>query len=119
LRRREVNIGVAPELIAEELRASLGTVLWRWRHTDDWTARQLGMAVHAETVRIHPFTDGNGRATRLLGDIAFAAAQDRGQPVELFDWRVPKRDYIDALVRYDRSRDPAELAALIPTRPIE
>ncbi|WP_251981929.1 Fic family protein [Mycobacterium tuberculosis] len=38
-------------------------------HTDDWTGRQLGIVVHADLVRIHPFTDGNGRTTRLLADL--------------------------------------------------
>ena len=59
-RRTEVNIGVAPERIAVELRNALDNIAFRWEHTDDWTARELGIAVHAETVRIHPFTDGNG-----------------------------------------------------------
>ena len=57
-RRRELNIGVAPKQIAVELRGSLDTIRHRWRHTDDWTPRELGVAVHAETVRIHPFVDG-------------------------------------------------------------
>lgn len=59
-RQLEGNIGVAPEQIAVELRNSLGTITWRWAHTNDWTARQLGIVVHAETVRIHPFVDGSG-----------------------------------------------------------
>lgn len=63
-RQLEGNIGVAPEQIAVELRNSLGTIAWRWEHTSDWTARQLGIVVHAETVRIHPFLDGNGRTTK-------------------------------------------------------
>src|SRR5262249_32841742 len=74
-RRRELNIGVGPEQIAVELRGSLGNVIYRWRHTNDWTARELGVVAHAETVRIHPFTDGNGRTTRLLADLVFIAAQ--------------------------------------------
>ncbi|MGK2882612.1 MAG: Fic family protein [Mycobacterium sp.] len=49
--------------------------MYRWEHTDDWTPRQLGLVVHAETVRIHPFTDGNGRTTRILTDVVFAAVQ--------------------------------------------
>ena len=63
-RTLELNIGIAPEQIAAELRASVETLHYRWEHTSDWTGRQLGIAAHAETVRIHPFTDGNGRATR-------------------------------------------------------
>lgn len=75
-RKAEVNIGVAPERIAVELRGTLGTIAFRWEHTDDWTARQLGITVHAETVRIHPFADGDGCTTTLFADLVFAAAQD-------------------------------------------
>ncbi|MEV0105224.1 Fic family protein [Nocardia sp. NPDC050799] len=79
-RRRELNIDVAPEQIAVELRMSLETIHYRWNCTDDWSPRRLGIAVHAETVRIHPFTDGNGRTTRLLADLVYAAAQDVESP---------------------------------------
>ena len=53
-RRHELNIGVAPEQVAVELRNSLDTIRYRWEHTTDWTARELGIAVHAEAVRVHP-----------------------------------------------------------------
>lgn len=116
-RRTEVNIGVAPEQIAVELRNTLGTIAYRWEHTDDWTARQLGMTVHAETVRIHPFTDGNGRTTRLLADLVFATAQD---PTEWqYDWNVAKPRYIELLRAFDSHRNAAELAAFIGVQPIE
>lgn len=42
-RDREVNIGVAPEQIAVELRNSLDNIRYRWEHTDDWTPRELGV----------------------------------------------------------------------------
>lgn len=89
-RRREVNIGVAPTQIAVELRGSLETLHYRWQHAHDGTARELGIAAHAEGVRIHPFTDGNGRATRLHADLVFLAAQDGG-PGEIYDWQFDKR----------------------------
>ncbi|MFF5083844.1 Fic family protein [Actinoplanes sp. NPDC000266] len=38
------------------------------------TPRELGIAAHAEIVRIRPFADGNGRSTRLLADLVFIAA---------------------------------------------
>ncbi|WP_234835100.1 Fic family protein [Mycolicibacterium stellerae] len=82
-RQLEGNIGVAPEQIAVELHNSLRTIALRWEHTSDWTARQLGIVVHAETVRIHPFVDGNGRTTRLLADIVSAAAQERRAAIRL------------------------------------
>ncbi len=65
---RERNIGVSPALIAVELRSSLDNIMYRWDHTNDWDARGPGLVAHAETVRIHPFVDGNGRSTRLLAD---------------------------------------------------
>lgn len=82
-------------------------------HTDDWTGRQLGIVVHADLVRIHPFTDGNGRTTRLLADLVYATVQN---PTELqYDWELDK-----LLLRgYDRDRDIAALAAFIGVRPIE
>lgn len=88
LQRLEFNIGVTPEQIAMELRNTLDTIAYRWENTDDWTARQLGIVVHAETVRLHPFADGNGRATRYLADPVFAAVQD---PTTLrYDWGLDK-----------------------------
>lgn len=116
-RRVELNIGVAPERIAVELRESLGTIAYRWEHTDDWAAHQLGVAVHAETVRIHPFVDGNGRTTRFLADLVFAAAQD---PAELeYDWDLDKPAYIGLLRAYDGHRDVSELARFVGSVPIE
>lgn len=114
-RRRELNIGVPPEQIAIELRNSLETICYRWEHTDDWTAHQLGIAVHAEIVRIHPFTDGNGRTTRLLADLVFVAAQDTDE-LEVYDWSVDKRGYIDLLRRYDQHRNPTDLGAFVVSR---
>ncbi|TFH68219.1 Fic family protein [Cellulomonas sp. HD19AZ1] len=118
LRQRELNIGVAPERIAMELRGSLDGLLYRWQHTSDWTAHQMGIAVHAETVRIHPFADGNGRSTRLLADLTLLAAQGIDEPPATYDWEVDKRQYVEALRRYDQHRDPTELATAVAHRPI-
>ncbi len=116
-RVRELNIGVEPWQIATELRSSLDTILYRWQNTDDWSPRQLGIVVHAETVRIHPFTDGNGRTTRLLADLVFVAAQD-GENLNQYDWFLDKPRYIALLREYDAHRDPTELASFIATTPI-
>lgn len=116
-RQRELNIGISPELIAVELRESLETIRYRWQHTSDWTARELGVVAHAECVRIHPFADGNGRATRLLADLVFIAAQDAESPLR-YSWHLDKRQYIALLRQYDRHRDPRPLAAYIEVRPL-
>jgi len=116
-RRTEVNIGVAPERIAVELRNALDAIAYRWDHTDDWTPRQLGIVAHAETVRIHPFADGNGRTTRFLADLVFAAVQD---PTEVqYDWDLDTTRYIELLRAYDQNRDVADLAAFVGVDRIE
>jgi Fic family protein len=68
-------------------------------------------------VRIHPFTDGNGRTTRLLADLVFITAQD---PAEFqYNWDVDKRRYIELLRDFDQNRDVTDLAAFIGIEPIE
>lgn len=118
LRKSELNIGVAPEQVAIELRTSMDTIRYRWEHTSDWTARELGIVAHAEAVRIHPFVDGNGRSTRLLADLVFVAAQG-GEAIQQYDWEIDKTRYISLLRKYDASRDIRELAAFIPIRRLE
>jgi fido (protein-threonine AMPylation protein) len=115
-RQLELNIGVAPDQIAIELRATIDNIRYRWENTTDWTSRQLGIVVHAEAVRIHPFADGNGRTTRLLGDLVFIAAQEPAQ--FQYDWDVDRTRYIDLLRRFDQNRDVTDLAAFIAIEPI-
>jgi len=71
------------------------------------------VAVHAEAGRIHSFVDGNGRSTRLLADLVLLAARGDDDLPAVFDWAVDKVAYIQALRRYDQTRDPTELAALV------
>lgn len=98
LRQPEVNIGVAPEQIAVELRSTLDNIRYRWEHTDDFISCSLGV-VRAETVRVHPFTDGNGRTTRLLADLVYIAAQE---PVGFqYYWDIDKTRYIELLREFD------------------
>jgi fido (protein-threonine AMPylation protein) len=104
-RRRELNIGGAPEQIAVALHSALGNLTYRWHHDQGVTPRLLGMAAHADTVRIHPFTDGNGRTTRLLADLVFVAAQE-GESLEVYDWDLDKPTYIQLLRAYDGHRPP-------------
>lgn len=117
-RWRITNIGVDPAYIQTELRQSLDTILYRWTHTNDWTAAQLGIAVHAEVARIHPFPDGNGRSTRVLADIVFGATQN-GRFVERYDWNVNRARYIELLIEYDRHRNASDLAEFITVEQYE
>nr|WP_272898154.1 Fic family protein [Agromyces seonyuensis] len=90
-RVRMLSIGVNPAQVKVDLRATLDNLAYRWTNTDDWDARQFGIAVHAELVRIHPFVDGNGRTTRLIGDLAYLAAQgaDEFIPITLIEQSAP------------------------------
>lgn len=116
-RQHEVNIGVAPERIAVELRNAFDNIRYRWDRTGDWTPRELGIVAHAETVRIHPFVDGNGRTTRLLADLVYITAQPS---VEFqYDWEVDKKRYIELLRGFDAHRDVHELAAFVGVQSIE
>ena len=73
--------------------------------------------VHAETVRVHLFADGNGRTTRFLADLVFAAVQD---PTEVqYEWDLDKTRYIELLRAYNRNRDVANLAAFVGVHRIE
>lgn len=116
-RLREMNIGVPPAEIPTAVRTSLDDIRYRWEQTQDWDPQQLGIAVHAELVRVHPFTDGNGRSSRLTADLVFASTQVEGIPHQ-YDWNLDKRQYIELLRRYDRHRDPTELASFITTQPM-
>jgi Fic family protein len=78
----------------------------------------LGIAVHAHLVRIHPFTDGNGRTSRLLGDLVFLATQ--GEVLSAYDWYrdgFDKKHYVRLLQAFDKHQDPHDLAQYIGVRP--
>lgn len=126
-RHRETNIGVAPDQIAVALRSEVDNQRWRWEHTTDLTPRVLGVTFHAVVVHIHPFIDGNGRSSRLMADLAFAAAhttqsartvgEDGGELLE-YDWDIDRRDYLRVLGHFDLTRDAQPLVALVGVRPV-
>lgn len=113
-RHTYLNIGVDPHEIQTAVTVAMDNLLYQWRETTLLDAHQLGIATHAELVRIHPFVDGNGRATRLMADLVFAATQDQSEARE-FDWNVDKQQYIGLLKLYDANRDPSPLAQFIGT----
>ncbi|MCG7235036.1 Fic family protein [Corynebacterium sp. ACRQP] len=114
LRRTGLNIGVDPHLISTELHTAFGNLGYQASERL-LTARQLGVAAHAELVRIHPFSDGNGRVTRLMADLVFAAAQ-RLPHAQEYDWDLDKSEYIRLLRAYDLNRDPVPLSEFISVR---
>jgi fido (protein-threonine AMPylation protein) len=117
-RRHEVNIGVQPHLLANEVVNSLTWLTYRWQETQDWDAKQFALATHAELLRVHPFHDGNGRTFRLLADLVFTLTQDSPNE-EALDWNVDRQRYIALLKEFDQNRDPTKLAEFVTTEPWE
>lgn len=68
LRVRETNIGVMPYEIAVKLREFLGDVDY-WLAHETYAPDELAARFHHGLVLIHPFTNGNGRHTRLAADL--------------------------------------------------
>lgn len=67
-RRRETNIGVAPQLVPSRSMQALDDAKYRYTEKvfepDDLAAR-----IHCRLVSVHPFVNGNGRCTRLMADL--------------------------------------------------
>ncbi len=118
-RRRETNIGIAPEHIAVEMRNALDDLSYQWEHRTGIDARTLGIAAHAALVRIHPFVDGNGRVTRLLADLVYLAGQSGLEAIHAYDWEIDRTTYIRLLGEYDMTRNPGALAEFIPVINLE
>lgn len=67
-RLRETNIGVLPHEIPTRLREFLGDVAY-WLKHQTYPPDELAARYHHGLVLIHPFTNGNGRHTRLAADL--------------------------------------------------
>lgn len=67
-RVRETNIGVLPYQIPTRLREFLGDVAY-WLAHETYEPDELAARFHHGLVLIHPFTNGNGRHTRLAADL--------------------------------------------------
>ena len=68
-----------------------------------------------ELSALEPHIPGNGRVTRLMADLVFAAAQHRPHAQE-YDWDLDKTEYIRLLRAYDLNRDPMPLSEFISVR---
>jgi Fic-DOC domain mobile mystery protein B len=68
LRVRETNIGVMPYAIPSRLREFLGDVDY-WLAHESYGPDEIAARYHHGLVLIHPFTNGNGRHTRLAADL--------------------------------------------------
>lgn len=98
-RLRETNIGVAPDLIATEVRKLTADVAaWIDHETYDW--EDVVARFHHRLVKIHPFPNGNGRFGRVAAGMLSVAlggpALSWGSKLNLETAELRKR-YLDAL----------------------
>ena len=114
-RKTVLNIGVEPSHISSETFMVCGNLNYRWEEALVTSPHDLGICTHAEFVRIHPFVDGNGRVTRLLADLVFAAGQTLPHTLE-YDWDIDKQMYIQLLRTFDLNRDPQPLCDFIQSQ---
>ena len=73
------------------------------------------MNAHHRLVFLHPFTDGNGRVTRLFADALLFALTDG---TRVFDWIEDVPTYLQALRAADLSMSPQALLAVIGVREV-
>lgn len=67
-RREDLNIGINWHQIQTEL-YQLECDINFWEYNNTFEDLELAVRIHFQAVRIHPFLNGNGRWSRLLGNI--------------------------------------------------
>lgn len=110
-RKRQTNIGVEPENIQDALGALFGDVNF-WIANKTYPLDEIAIRFKHKLVWIHPFTNGNGRHSRLVADLFM---EFHGQ--KTFSWgkdnlvtESPHRDrYIKTLQIADKTENYAEL----------
>jgi Fic-DOC domain mobile mystery protein B len=81
LRRRETNIGVEPRYISQRSMQAIDDARY-WHDQHIYPPEDLAARLHAILVDIHPFPNGNGRATRLMAISTSPASDSRSSPGE-------------------------------------
>ena len=94
-RKTERNIGIELARMSVELRKAFDDARY-WIEHDTFPPDEIAVRLHHRLVVIHPFPNGNGRTTRLMGDLVVARL---GQ--ELFTWgRQNLTDVSETRARY-------------------
>ena len=67
-RQEDLNIGIKWQNIQTELYKLEGDIAF-WLENETYEMLELAVRIHYHAVHIHPFPNGNGRWSRLLGNI--------------------------------------------------
>ena len=103
-RQRVTNIGVAPAHVASDLR-TLTQDAREWVEREYFEPDELAVRFHHRLVTIHPFSDGNGRHSRISADYLAQALRQPpfgwGAHLDL-DTYALRHAYLTALRTADR-----------------
>ncbi len=114
-RRREINIGLAPQLIPSQSMQTLDDAKY-WHTEKVFEPDDLAARIHCRLVSVHPFVNGNGRCTRLMADLYLTSVG-----ASPFTWGGTSLDvdgsgrveYIAALVKAADTDDYADLMQFV------
>ena len=67
-RQEDLNLGVCWQTIQTELYELENTIKF-WEEKQSFNIFEIAVRIHFQAVRTHPFPNGNGRWSRLLGNI--------------------------------------------------
>lgn len=67
-RQEDLNIGCKWQNIQTELYQLEGDIVY-WKENETYETLEIAVRIHFRAVHIHPFPNGNGRWSRLLGNI--------------------------------------------------
>ena len=111
LRRRETNIGIDPNLIVSQTRLALDDARF-WITNDIYVPIEVATRIHCRLVTIHPFSNGNGRTTRLMADLYLVSIDQEPLPWGNSSLEVDgqvRETYIAALVKATTQNDYTDL----------
>ncbi len=110
-RQRDVNIGVAPAYIPEEIAKLIGDARY-WLDDRPFPADEVAVRFHHRLVWVHPFPNGNGRHARLAADLLIAGLGEiplTWGAERAGDGERVRREYIASL----RKADAGDVARLV------
>jgi Fic-DOC domain mobile mystery protein B len=111
-RTRDTNLGVDALSIVESVGQLMGDALY-WIENAVFERDELALRFHHRLVAIHPFPNGNGRVSRMIGDLLVVALGNErftwGAFLAAEDPAAVRRTYIEAL----RAADAGDVGLLL------
>jgi Fic-DOC domain mobile mystery protein B len=111
-RQRATNIGVDVHQIVTEMKQLFDDTLY-WHNQETFLPHEVAVRLHHRLVSVHPYRNGNGRHSRLMGDLYLHVTRQpplgwsAGQPLGLEG--ATRRSYISAL----RAADTGDISPLL------